>query len=165
MFTIYNTFCEGLLYNLLAKRFKTIFIEIKDDKEIVKISTTETAMMLSIIATIEAILFYLVSVLILPLFLSTMMQTLMYSGQQILAYQVYKLLLVISQPATIAILIFGTLIITFVFVLLGTLIYNYLSGRGRGIVLNLVKENDYTAIESVDGLKLAKGSYLGIKRI
>lgn len=155
MFTIYNTFCEGLLYNLLAKRFKTIFIEIKDDKEIVKISTTETAMMLSIIATIEAILFYLVSVLILPLFLSTMMQTLMYSGQQILAYQVYKLLLVISQPATIAILIFGTLIITFVFVLLGTLIYNYLSGRGRGIVLNLVKENDYTAIESVDGLKLA----------
>ncbi|MBR4447274.1 hypothetical protein [Methanobrevibacter sp.] len=155
MYTIYNAFCQGLLYNLLAKKLKTIAIELKDGKEIVKISTTETAMMVSIILTIQAILLYLVSVFVLPLLLSTIMQTLMYSGQQIMAFNVYQLLVLISQPTTIAVFIFGTLIISFVFVLIGTYIYNILGKNDRGIVLNLSEEKGFAAIDSIDSLRFA----------
>lgn len=155
MYTIYNSFCQGLLYNLLAKKLKTIAIEIKDNKEIVKISTSETATMVALILTIQVILLYLVSVLILPLILTTAVQTLMYSGQQAIAYPFYQALIVLSQPVTIAIFIFGTFIISFVFVLLGTYIYNILAKNGRGIVLNLSNENEFTLINSIDPLKLA----------
>ncbi|WP_458405674.1 hypothetical protein [Methanobrevibacter sp.] len=155
MYTIYNSFCQGLLYNLLAKKLKTIAVIIKDKKEIVKISTTETAMMAGIILTIQFILLYLVSVFLLPLILTSIIQTLTLTGQNAVAYSIYQALMILSQPTTIAMLIFGTFIITFVFVLLGTYIYNILGNSGRGIVLNLKNENGYTAIESVDSLKLA----------
>lgn len=155
MFTIYSSFSEGLFYNLLARKLKTVAVELKDGKEIVKISTTETAMMVSIILTIQVILIYLVSVLILPLLLSTAMQTLLYSGQQVIAYEIYQLLVFISQPVTIAIFIFGTFIISFVFILMGTYIYNILAKSGRGVVLSLSNENGLTAIDSVDSLRLA----------
>jgi len=87
--SIYTSFSSGLFYNLLAPKLKTIAVIIDKD-EIKKISTTETAMMVSIILTIHAILFYLVSVITLPLLLSSVMQTLMYSGQQMIAYSLYQ---------------------------------------------------------------------------
>ena len=155
MYTIYNAFCQGLIYNLLAKKLRIVAIELKDGKEIVKISTTETAMMISLILTIQVILIYLVSTMIVPLLLATMMQTLMYSGQQIIAYNIYQLLILISQPTTVAIIIFGTLIISFVFVLIGAYIYNILGTNGRGIILNLSEENGLTAIDSINPMKLA----------
>lgn len=111
--------------------------------------------MVSIILTIQVILLYLVSVLILPLLLTTVMQTLMYSGQQLTAINLYQLLLLISQPATIAVFIFGTFILTFIFVLIGTYIYNILGKNGRGVVLNLSEENGFTAIDSIDAKKFA----------
>lgn len=86
MYSIYNSFCQGLIYNVLAKRLKTIAVIIKDGKEIVKISTTETATMTGIILTIQFILIYLVSVFILPLLLTSVIQTLMYTGQSTLAW-------------------------------------------------------------------------------
>lgn len=155
MYTIYNSFTEGFLYNLLARKLKTIAVEIKDGKEIVKISTTETATMVAIILTIQCILLYLVSVFILPMFLTSVIETLMYSGQSVLAYSIYQILGLLSQPTIIAIIIFGTFIITFVFVLLGTYVYNILANSGRGIVLNLSDENGLIAIDSIDSLKLA----------
>lgn len=154
MYNIYNTFFEGFLYNVLAKRLKTIAVAIEGGKEIVKISTSETATMVSLIVTIQFILLYLVSLFILPLTLSSMVQTLMYTGQSSLAYGIYQFLNLISQPTTILILIFGTFIITFVFVLLGTYIYNMMAKSGRGIVLNLSEENGLTVIDSIDPLKL-----------
>lgn len=155
MYTIYNAFCQGLLYNMLARKFKTIAVEIKDGKEIVKISTTETAMMISIILTIQAILLYLVSLFILPLLLTTVIQTLTYSGQQVMALNVYQFLILINQPATVAVFIFGTFIITFVFVLIGTYIYNVLGKKGRGVVLELNNETTFTSIDSIDPMKFA----------
>ena len=152
--SIYYNFSNGLFYNLLAKKLRTIAIEIKDD-EIVKISTTETAMMIALILTIQVILLYLVSVFILPLFATSVMQTLMFSGQQILAYNIYQALMILNQPTTIALIIFGTLIITFVFVLLGTYIYNIVAPTGRGITLKLSQENAMTSIDSVNPLRLA----------
>ena len=74
----------------------------------------------------------------------------MLSGQQILAYGLYQFMLVLSQPIVIAMIIFGTFIISFVFILLGCYIYNILANSGRGIIVNLSKENGYTAIDSVN---------------
>ena len=155
MYTIYNSFCEGYLFNILSKKVRTIKLAFKDEKELTKISTTETAMVISMILTIQVIILYLASVLILPLLLSTVMQTLMYSGQDMLAYSLYQLILLVSQPTTIAMIILGTFIISFVYVLLGSYIYNIIASKGRGAVFNLSKEDNMTVIESVDVMKLA----------
>lgn len=154
MLTIYSSFSEGLFYNLLAKKLRTVAFEIKNNEEIVKISTSETATMISLILTIQMLLIYLASVLILPFLLTTLMQTLMYAGQQTVAYSLYQALVVISQPTTIIIGIFGTFIISFVFVLLGSYVYNILGKKERGVLLKLGSENGFTTIESVDTLRL-----------
>ncbi len=155
MYTTYNTFCQGFLYNILAKKLNTIHIAFEDDKEIIKVSTTPTAIIIAMIMTIQVILLYLVSVFIFPLLLNTMIQTLMYSGQELLAYSLYQFLILLSQPITVAMIIFGTFIISFVFVLLGCYIYNILASTGRGAIVELSKQDNMTSIESVDILKLA----------
>lgn len=154
MYTIYNTFFQGFMYNLLAKKINNIKF-VFDGGKIIKVTTTETAIITAMIATIQAILIYLVSVLALPLLINAAVQTLLYAGQQILAYSLYQFMMLISQPTTIAMFIFGTFIMTFVFVLLGCYIYNILASRGRGIEVKLSQENNMTVIESVDMIKFA----------
>lgn len=155
MYTIYNAFCQGYLYNLLTQKLNSIKIAFRDDKEMVKVSTTETAIVISMIVTIQVILLYLVSVFLFPLLLNSLIQTLMYSGQQLMAYSVYQFMMLLSQPTTVAMIIFGTFVIVFVFVLLGCYIYNILAGSGRGAIVNLSNEDGMTAIDSIDVLKLA----------
>ena len=155
MYGTYKNFFEGFLYNTLSKKLKTINIVIKDGKEIAEISTTETAIMCSIIITIEFILLYLVSVFIMPIFLTSIMQTLAMTGQMAVAFTIYQFLSIISQPTTILILIFGIFIISFVFILLGAFIYNIFANTGRGAVVKLSSENNMTVIESIAPLKLA----------
>ncbi len=155
MYGTYKNFFEGFLYNTLSKKLKTINILIKDGKEIAEISTTETAIMCSIIITIEFILLYLVSVFIMPIFLTSIMQTLAMTGQMAVAFTIYQFLSIISQPTTILILIFGIFIISFVFILLGAFIYNIFANTGRGAVVKLSSENNMTVIESIEPLKLA----------
>ena len=155
MYTIYNAFCQGFLYNALTKKINTVKIAFKDDKEIVKVSPTETSIIVSMIITIQVILLYLVSVFLFPLLLNSIIQTLMYSGQQLLAYSLYQFLMLLSQPTIIAMIIFGTFIITFVFVLLGCYIYNILASTGRGAIVTLSNQDNMTAIDSVDVLKLS----------
>ena len=153
MVGIYRYFSEGLFYNFLATRLRNIKIEL-DGGEIVKISPTETATLVATIALIQVVLAYLVSVLILPLFLSTMMQTLIMVNQA-LAYSIYQILMLITQPMTIVMIILGTFVITFVFVIIGAYIYNLLASKGRGIVLELSEENGLTAIDSIDMMRFA----------
>lgn len=155
MYTIYNSFFQGFLYNTLTKYIKTIKFVLKDESEIVKVTTTETAIIASMIATIQVILLYLVSVFLLPLMISATMQTLMYAGQSAMAYTLYQFLVLISQPTTIAMIIFGTFIITFVYILLATYIYNLLANSGRGILVNLSQDNGFTAVDSVDIMRFA----------
>ena len=154
MYNIYNCFFEGYLYNTLAKRINTVKF-VLNDGEILKITTTETAVMIAIIMTVQIILLYLVSVLLLPLLLNAFVQTLILSGQSNLGYALYQFLMILSQPTTVILIIFGTFIISFVFILIGTYIYNFIAKSGRGAVVNLSKENDFTVVESVDVLKLA----------
>ena len=155
MYTIYTAFCKGFLFNGLSEKLKNIKLTFKDEKVLSQISPTETAMLTAMILTIQVILIYLASVLILPLLISTIMQTLMFSGQEAIAYGLYQIIMLLSQPTTVAIIIFGTFIISFVFVLLGSYIYNIFADTGRGAVFNLSKEDNMTAIDSVDVLKLA----------
>ena len=154
MYTIYSSFCEGFLYNILTKKLKTVAISIEDNK-IVKISTTETAIIVAIITTIQAILLYLVSVLILPITLTSIMQTLMLTGQQTLAYSIYQFVMIISQPTTILLMIFAVFIVTFVFTLIGADIYNIIAKRGRCVELELSENNGLTQIDSLNSLKVA----------
>lgn len=153
MIGIYRYFSEGLFYNLLATKLRNIKVEL-DGGEVTKISPTEAATLVATIALIQAVLIYLVSVLILPLFFSTIVQTLLIYNQE-LAYALYQLLMLISQPVTIIMFIFGTFVITFVFVLIGVYIYNFLASKGRGIGLGLSEENGLTAIDSIDMKKFA----------
>ena len=155
MFSTYNSFFQGFLYNTLSKKMNTIKIAFEDEKTIVKVSTTETAIITAMIITIQTILLYLVSVFIVPLLLSSVVQTLMLSGQSVLAYSIYQFLMLLSQPTTIAMIIFGTFIISFIFILLGCYIYNIFANSGRGAIVNLSKEDNMTAIDSIEVLKLA----------
>ena len=146
---------ESLRKWIFEKKQAEVIFALEDGKEIAKISTTETATMIALISTIQFILLYLVSVLVLPLLFTSVIQTLMFTGQATLAYGIYQLLAILSQPTTILMLIFGTFIITFVFVLIGAYIYNILAKKGRGVILNLGNEGGLTAIESIEPLKLA----------
>lgn len=151
---IYNYFSQGLFYNFLASKLRNIYFEINDN-EIVKISTTETATLIATITVIQAIIIYLVSLFILPITLYATIQTLMFGGQQMLAYTLYQFMAIISQPMTIIMFIFGSFVITFVFVLIGTYIYNLLASKGKGIVVELSEENNLTVVDSIDMMKFA----------
>jgi hypothetical protein len=160
MYSIYRNFLEGYLYNTLSKRLKTIKFTLNDEKEIVNVTTTETAIIISVILTIEVVLIYLVSVFLLPLIISSIVETLMYSGQQMLAYSLYQFLLVLSQPITIIMIIVGTFLLTFVFILIGCYIYNAIAKKGMGINVDLSEKDNITVLNSIDPLKL--GITLGI---
>ena len=98
MISIYSNFLIGYLYNVLSKRLNNIKIEFNDKNEISKISTTSTATIIAIISTIYVILIYLASMFILPLMINSIMQTLLYSGQTMLAYSMYSVLLIVNNP-------------------------------------------------------------------
>lgn len=155
MCSIYSCFSQGLFYNVLAKKFNTIKLTFNDGNDIVKISPAETATMIGLIAIIETVLLYLVSSFVLPIVLNASVQTLMMGGQQAAAYSLYQLLVLLNEPSTIAVVILGSFIITFVFTLIAVYIYNILGSNGRGVSVNLSSDNTYTVLESVDPLKLA----------
>lgn len=133
MYTIYNSFSQGLFYNLLSAKLNAIKFTLEEN-QIVKISPNETATMLAVIATIQVLLLYLVTVFILPLVLNATIQTLMFGGQELLAYELYQFLILINQPMTIILFIFGTFVITFVFTLIGVYIYNILAKKGKQLL-------------------------------
>ena len=155
MISIYNRFSNGLFYNLLAKKFNTVKFTFDNENELVKVSTTETAVIISIITLIQSVLIYLVSMLIVPISVNALIQTLMLTGQDSAAYSLYQLLMLYNQPATALLFLFGSFVISFVLILLGTYIYNLLGTHGRGIIVNLSKEGDLTAVDSIDPFKLA----------
>ena len=155
MCSIYNRFAEGYLYNWLTKRMNPITFELKDGKEITKISSVPTALIVAIISTILTILFCAIAIFIVPLILSSIVQTLMFSGQGVMAYALYQAASIIMQPSIIAMAIIGSFIITFVFTLIGTYIYNFLGGKGRGVIVDLSENNDdMTSLNSIKPVSL-----------
>ena len=154
MVGIYRYFTDGLFFNLVSNKLKNIKLSLNGG-EIVKISPTETATITATVATIQIVLFYLVSILIFPLLLSTVVQSLMLAGQQLIAYELYQLMFVLTQPTTVLMFIVGTFVITFVFMLIACYIYNFLASKGRGIVFELSEENGMTVIDSISMMNFA----------
>ena len=154
MVGIYRYFTDGLFFNLVSNKLKNIKLSLNGG-EIIKISPTETATITATVATIQIVLFYLVSILIFPLLLSTVVQSLMLAGQQLIAYELYQLMFVLTQPTTVLMFIVGTFVITFVFMLIACYIYNFLASKGRGIVFELSEENGMTVIDSISMMNFA----------
>ena len=145
MCSIYNRFAEGYLYNWLTKRMNPITFELNDEKEITKIST---------ITTILVILLCAITIFIAPIIISAIVQTLMFSGQTVMAFALYQVAAMIMQPSFIAMSIIGSFIITFVFTLIATYIYNLLGSKGKGIILDLSKDCDMTSLNCIDPVSL-----------
>ncbi len=154
MIGIYRYFTDGLFFNLLCDKLRNIKLSLNGG-EVVKISPTETATITATIATIQMLLVYLASILIMPLMLSTIVQSLMLAGQQIVAYELYQLMFILTQPTTVLMFIIGTFVITFVFILIAIYIYNLLASKGRGIVFELSQENGMTVIDSIEMMNFA----------
>lgn len=154
MIGIYRYFTDGLFFNLLCDKLRNIKLSLNGG-EVVKISPTETATLTATIATIQMLLVYLASILIMPLMLSTIVQSLMLAGQQIVAYELYQLMFILTQPTTVLMFIIGTFVITFVFILIAIYIYNLLASKGRGIVFELSQENGMTVIDSIEMMNFA----------
>ena len=67
-----------------------ITFELNDEKEITKISTVPTALIASIITTILVILLCAITIFIAPIIISAIVQTLMFSGQTVMAFALYQ---------------------------------------------------------------------------
>ncbi|WP_296887742.1 hypothetical protein [uncultured Methanobrevibacter sp.] len=154
MVCIFTYFSIGYLYNILAKKFGFIKLDIEENY-IKKISPKETALITACIAIIMILVIYFAFSLIIPVILSTMISILMYASQAIIATQLYQIMIIISNPLFIAIGILGTVIITSVFTLLATYVYNILADSDRGIKVNLSQEDKFTQLESLDPINFS----------
>ena len=73
----------------------------------------------------------------------------MYASQVAVASMVYQLMFLTSNLLYIAIGIITSVIMVFVFTLLGTYVYNVLGDSERGILVKLSKEDKYTQLDSI----------------
>lgn len=149
MCSIYHRFMEGYLYNLLTKKLNPITFELKDGKEITKISTVPTALIVGIISTIFTILLMAIGMFVIPLILSAIIQILMFSELTVIAYLLYQVSMILMQPSIIAMIIIGSFIVTFVFTLIATYIYNFIGSKGRGVIIDLSNNTTLNSIEPV----------------
>lgn len=149
--SIFFTFSEAYLYNVLSKRFSPIKLDIEENC-IKKISTKETALIVTMITAIITIVVYLALAMIVPLILSSLITILMYASQTAVATAVYQAMVFISSPLVIGIGLISTILIMFIFTLLGTYIYNILGDSNRGILVELKTEDKLTQLESIKPL-------------
>ena len=149
MCSIYHRFMEGYLYNSLTKKLNPITFELKDGKEITKISTVPTALIVAIISTIFTILLLAIGIFVIPLILSAIIQILMFSELTVLAYILYQVSMILMQPSIIAMIIIGSFIVTFVFTLIAIYIYNFIGSKGRGVIIDLSNNTTLNSIEPV----------------
>lgn len=143
---VYRSFIEGFLYNVISKKTSIAF-GLEDDGTVSKISTTSTALILAIISTVMIIIEYVIGLLLIPLILSSAIQTLMMSGQNAVAYSLYQILMMISNPVYIIVIIIGAFIVSFIYILIGTYIYNLIAEKGYGVKLNIINDS---SLESID---------------
>ena len=149
MCSIYHRFMEGYLYNSLTKKLNPITFELKDGKEITKISTVPTALIVAIISTIFTILLLAIGIFVIPLILSAIIQILMFSELTVIAYLLYQVSMILMHPVVIGMLIIGSFIVTFVFTLIATYIYNFIGSKGRGVIIDLSNNTTLNSIEPV----------------
>ncbi|WP_407381415.1 hypothetical protein [Methanobrevibacter sp.] len=149
--SIFFSFSEAYLYNILSKKLGCIKLDIEGDY-IKKISTKETALLLGTITLIIVLVVYLATAFLIPLILSALITVLMYASQTAVAGMAYQAMILLSNTSIIVLGIVAAVIITTVFILLSTYIYNLLASSERGITVKLEKIGEFTQLESIDPL-------------
>ena len=71
-----------------------------------------------------------------------------------MAFALYQGAMMITQPSVIALVIVGVFIISFVFTLIATYIYNFLGSKGKGIIVDLSKDGEMTLLNSINPVSL-----------
>ena len=149
-FCIFSYFTQSSVYNWLAKRINPLSFSIEDDGTISKIATAPTAINLAIICTILSIIIYLMTVFVVPLILSTIVQVMMLAGQMQVATILYNMAMLYTSPAMVIGYILGIFIMTCIYTLISVSIYNLLAAKGYGAKVKLNEENKITSLESID---------------
>ena len=144
VFSISEYFGVTFLYNFLIKRMKSVKINIKDMNRITSMSTTSFALIVAVISLIVSILIYPLILLTL-VFVPLLFQLLQAMSLQGLAWLVY--------PASFA---FTPLFIVYVFIIglvltyIGAFIFNKISPMIDGLKVSLYTEGNLTSIDSID---------------
>ena len=151
---IYTIFTGTYLYNVLTSKLNPISIKIEDDT-LKYISVMPTAIIMGLITTILVVMIYLASIFLLPLILSFAVQTLMFSGQMAVAYALYELLTLYSNPLIVILVIMMAFISVVLFSAVFCGLYNLISPKITQVNLKLGSSGDMTTIESINPLNLA----------
>lgn len=152
---ISSNFLSSVLYNTLSKKMKCIKLDINENGEITKISAVSTALMIALIVTIISIIFYLMSVLLIPVLGYYIMSMMMYSGQLMNAMIISQYFSILLTPIYVVVGIIVIFIATFIGLLIQIAVYNLLSGKIGGAVVELKTENGTSSLESIDPIKTA----------
>lgn len=154
LYSILHFFGRGYLYNLLVTRLNCIDFDI-DDGEITSINPLSTSLVYGIICLICFVIVYTIAYLIVPGFASSVLQTLMSTGQMQLALIVYNLLVLMLSPQFFIICVFLSFILPFIFLCLALYVYNAISPKIGGIRVELKDDGNYTVLEHVDPKSVA----------
>lgn len=154
LYSILHFFGRGYLYNLLVTKLNCIDFDI-DDGEITRINPLSTSLVYGIICLICFVIVYTVAYLIVPGFASSVLQTLMSTGQMQLALIVYNLLVLMLSPQFFIICVFLSFILPFIFLCLALYVYNAISPKIGGIKVELKDDGNYTILEHVNPKSVA----------
>lgn len=156
---IFNNFSSIFLYNLLIKKLNCIKIEITEEGEITKISPVSTSLIIALIVIIISIIFYLVSFAFIPTLLLGILYSLMSSGQIINAMIIGQLVTpfinAIMTPMIVVIAIIIVFISVFIAMLIQIALYNLLTEKIGGAIVDLKTENGTTSLEAINPIKTA----------
>lgn len=144
--SISDYFGSTYLFNFLISKFKEINLKIVDMEKITNISVFPLAFLCSIISLIITLIIY-PGILIGTSLLSPFLQLLANQGGILLIYVVYFF----SSPLIIA----YSFIFTFISVAIAAFVFNIISPKIGGLMLDLTQEGDMTKINSINSLNLA----------
>ncbi|WP_288268386.1 hypothetical protein [uncultured Methanobrevibacter sp.] len=149
LYSIIHFFGRGYLYNVLVTRLNAIDFDIEEG-EITRINPISTSLVIGVISLICFIIVYTLAYLVVPGFASSVLQTLMASGQMNLALIVYNFLVLMLSPQFFIACILLSFVLTFIFVCLQIYVYNYISPKVGGIIVDFKDEGKYTSLKYVD---------------
>ncbi|MCQ2972241.1 MAG: hypothetical protein MJ209_03000 [archaeon] len=155
MLDISSNFLTSILYNEFTKKLNCIKLDITEDGEIKKISPIPTALMLALIITIIALIFYLMCFLLIPIVGYYLITIMMYSGQLMNAMIISQYCTLLITPLYVVIGLIAIFVASFVTVLIETVLYNLLTNSIGGAVVELKTEDGLTSLESINPVKTA----------
>ncbi len=154
--SVFHFFTKSVLYNFLSEKLGNIGLDLFENKEIKGFSVKSTSVVLTVVDTIVFIIYILVGIFLLQVLFSVLYSIiLMVTGNMILAYLMYQIIMLLNDPVFIIGFIVIYAIITIISYLISIFLYNNITGKVYGILLKLRKEDEYTVIDSVNPINTA----------